>query len=170
MPIVVHTGKIVHVATFFSDGQHGDTQIYNALFNDTYFEKCCANPQWEGCVWTESQLKEIQWLRTIWGKNGITLNDNGYHTRKDMRLKRPKEVVDSNAPRCSALYNYIKRRVTCGRHVVEQVNAHIKRWKILGIGRTLSILEVEYLPSYVKIAAGKFCFRSKRQIVNNSHF
>ncbi len=146
----------MQVATFFSDGQHGDTQIYNALFNDIYFEKCVENPDWEGCVWTKSQLQEIKWLRQIWARNGITLNDNGYRTKNDMRLRRPKEPVDPNAPRCSALYNHIKRRVTCGRHVIERVNAHIKRWKILGIGRTLSIFEVKHLPSYAKIAAGLF--------------
>ncbi len=103
----------MHANTFFSDGQHGDTQIYNALFNDQYFEKCCKDPDWEGCVWTQSELKEIKWLRKIWGKNGMTLNDNGYRTRNDMRLRRPKETVNPNAPRCSALYNHIKRRETC---------------------------------------------------------
>ncbi len=41
------------------------------------------------------------------------------------------------------------------KHVIEQVNAHIKRFKILGIGRTLNIFEVRHLPAYVKIAAGK---------------
>ncbi len=154
----MYTGKIVHANTFFSDGQHGDTQIYNALFNDEYFDKCCNNPNWEGCVWTESELREIKWLRQIWAKNGRTLNDNGYRTRHDMRLQRPKETINSEAPRCSALFNYIKRRVTCGRHVIEQVNAQIKRWKILGIGRTLSIFEVRHLPAYVKIAAGMYAF------------
>jgi len=87
-------------------------------------------------------------------QNGIALADNGYKIYYLGMLRRPKERINPKYAKCSTLENHIKRMVTCGRHVVEQVNNVLKRWKIVGYGRKVNMQEVHSIPDLIKIASG----------------
>lgn len=149
----IYTGKIIHCKTYFSNGSHGDTQIFKTIFDDKYFECCKKNVDGKYCIWNQEELKEFEYFRKVFGNNGIALADNGYQIHYDPKLRRPRFRIDKNH-KCTTLENFIKRMITCGRHVIERINAILKRWKMLGYGRKLSQSEVHSIPDLIKIASG----------------